>query len=162
MNKSVFIAVAIVITSLYSCTSSTNEKSNVDTAENKSLEDSLYKQVMAIHNEVMPKMGKVMGYQKLAQKQMDSIKSIISHTSFPTEVARRIASDVNKLDVLNDSLKAADQAMNDWMDQFDADPKMPTTEERAAYFADQKQKAEAMRTRFLQALASADSFFVKK
>ncbi len=77
-------------------------------------------------------------------------------------MARRIADDVNKLDVLNDSLKAADKAMNDWMDGFDADPKMPTTAERAAYFADQKQKAEIMRTRFLHTLASADSFFVKK
>ncbi len=68
MKKFVFIAIALAATSLFSCNNSTSEKSNVDTAENKSLEDSLYKQVMNIHNEIMPKMGKVMGYKTLAQK----------------------------------------------------------------------------------------------
>jgi hypothetical protein len=161
MNKLFTVLFLSLLAFVFSCQPTANKPT--ETAENTgTLEDSLYKATMDIHNELMPKMGKIMGYQKQAQKQMDSIKSVLSSTTFPTEVARRIATDVNTLDTLNESLKTAEKGMNDWMDGFDPDPKMPTTEERAAYFADQKEKAETMKTQFLQALASAENFFSKK
>jgi hypothetical protein len=157
MSKLFFIT-AVAVT-LFSCNTATNKTGEATATKTATLEDSLYQQVMDIHNELMPKMGKLKGYQAQAQKQIDSIKAIISSTTYPAEVTRRIADDGNKLDILNDSLKAAEGAMNDWMDGFDGDPQMKTTQERAAYFADQKQKAEIMRNRFLNAYQKAEQFF---
>jgi hypothetical protein len=159
MNK--LIASSILALSLLTlaCQNGSGTKVETTTSANSPLEDSLYKQVLAVHDEIMPKMGKLMGYEKKAQQQMDSLKTVMSGTSLPVEVSKRLATDANTLDTLNGNLKAAEKAMNDWMDQFDPDPKMPTTEERAAYFAQQKQKADSMKTQFMQAYQQAEKFF---
>jgi hypothetical protein len=159
MNKLVVFSMLALSLLMFACQNGSSEKVETATSANSPLEDSLYKQVLAVHDEIMPKMGKLMGYEKKAQQQMDSLKSVMSGTSLPVEVSRRLATNANTLDTLNENLKAAEKAMNDWMDQFDPDPKMPTTEERAAYFARQKQKADSMKTQFLQAYQQAEQYF---
>ena len=45
-----------------------------------------------------------------------------------------------RMDSLFYDLKIAEKSMNDWMEQFNPDPKLPTTEEKVAYFKEQKAK----------------------
>jgi len=112
----------------------------------KTPEDSLYNLVMDLHDEAMPKMGKLMGYQKTIQQQIDSLKAMKSTAT---------ASTIEQLQQLQLQLANAEKEMNDWMAQFEPDPKMPTTEERAKYFAEQESKAKKMRDDIFAALDSA-------
>ncbi len=66
-----------------------------------------------------------------------------------------------KFKIVAGYLKGAEKNMNDWMGQFNPDPKMPTTEQRSAYFQDQKEKATAMKNGFFAALKKADSLLAK-
>ena len=52
-------------------------------------------------------------------------------------------------------VEAAEKSMNDWMDQFNPDPKLPGKEDMINYFEDQKAKAAAMKKEVLAALDSA-------
>lgn len=124
--------------------------------------DSLYRQTMDIHNEVMAKMGKLNGYKKKVQQQADSIKLVLASTNFPKQVAQRIAKDLDSLHVLGIKLASADSAMYAWMGQFNADPKLATSDAKADYFEKQKQLAEAMKKRFFEALSDAEKFFIKR
>lgn len=109
-------------------------------------EDSLYKAVMALHDEAMPKMGALMGLQKKAQQKIDSLKTLNQPASLLL---------IDQLQKLQLQLGSAENGMNEWMSQFNPDPQMPTTEERAKYFADQQAKAQAMRNKIFEVLDSA-------
>lgn len=144
MKQYKFLAVAILF-SLAACNSH-NHEGSATTANMQSPEDSLYKAVMKLHDEAMPKMGKLIGYQKTAQQQIDSLKALGNDSLQPI---------ISRIENLKLKLAGAEQGMNDWMVQFEPDPKMPTTEERAAYFAEQQAKAQKMRNEIFAALDSA-------
>lgn len=110
-------------------------------------EDSIYNEVIDIHDEVMPKMGKLIGYQKKAQYYSDSAKQSMQKHSMPGLKEYK-----QQMDSLIYDLKAAEKAMNDWMEQFNPDPKLPTTEEKVAYFQEQKARALKMKEQFYIAL----------
>jgi len=113
-------------------------------------EDSAFKDAMAVHDEVMPKMGKLIGYQKKAQQRLDSTAVLLKQKALPG------AKDfMKRVDSLLLQLRLAEKGMNDWMEGFNPEPKLPTTEERIAYFEDQKIKAEKMKAVFFAALNNA-------
>ncbi|MCU0395433.1 MAG: hypothetical protein MUF29_05965 [Chitinophagaceae bacterium] len=139
------IATACLVLALGACNSHQHEAAGEASAP-KSAEDSLYKSVLALHDEAMPKMGKLIGLQKTAQQQIDSLRALGNAGMAPM---------IQRLESLKAMLGSAEQGMNDWMTQFDPDPKMATTEERAAYFADQQARAKQMRDAIFAALDSA-------
>jgi DNA repair protein RadC len=143
--KSLIAAATALSLTLGSCNTHQHQPAAETTAP-QSAEDSLYKSVLALHDEAMPKMGKLMGLQKTAQQQIDSLKALGNAGMAPQ---------IQRLENLKSMLGQAEQGMNDWMTQFDPDPKMATTEERAAYFADQQAKARQMRDAIFAALDSA-------
>ncbi len=128
----------------------TTNSGNDATKKVMTKEDSAYTEALDIHDEVMPKMGKIIGYQKKAQQQLDSVAQLIKKSGMAgtKEFKQRV-------DSLLFELKLAEKGMNDWMEGFTAEPKLPTTEERTAYFEDQKAKALKMKEKFFVALDKA-------
>lgn len=148
----------IVMTAgLAACQQGDKNEQPVVIKKTESREDSLYRQTMDIHNEVMAKMGKLVGYKKLVQQQTDSIKTMLAATDFPMQMAQRISRDVDTLEVLGKKLGAADSAMNAWMEQFNPDPKLASSDANADYFEKQKKSAEAMKQLFFEALQVAEN-----
>ncbi len=126
--------------------------------EIESRESFFYRQTMDIHNDVMAKMGKLVGYKKMVQQQSDSINQILATTDFPRQMAQRISRQLDTLQVLGKKLGAADSAMNAWMGQFNPDPKLASSDANADYFEKQKKSAETMKKQFFEALAAAEKF----
>lgn len=151
----------VLIVSFFAGCHQADKDKTVSTPAKKveSREDSLYRQTIDIHNEVMEKMGKLIGYKKRVQQQSDSIKSMLAYTEFPKGVAQHIAKDLDSLKVLGVKLELADSVMNAWMQQFNPDPKLATSDANADYFEKQKQSAEAMKQQFFEALEAAEKRF---
>lgn len=168
MSLKEYLVAVLLIFFLAGCnnaadTDTTNRDSgSSDGKKVESREDSLYRQTMDIHNEVMAKMGKLNGYKKKVQQQTDSVRSMLAFTDFPRQVAQRIASDLDSLDMLGKRLQAADSSMNAWMEQFNPDPELPDSNARADYFEKQKQSALAMKKMFFDALKSADDLYAQR
>jgi len=113
-------------------------------------EDSLYRDVIALHDAVMPKMGKLIGYKKALQAKIDSLDNTVKDKKGMMAVTGK-----KKYLKLLAQVEAAEKSMNDWMDQFNPDPKLPAKEDLVKYFEDQKTKAASMKQEVLAALDSA-------
>ena len=140
----------LFIISYCACKETNTHPNNDATKKIQTKEDSAYNETIRIHDEVMPKMGKLIGYEKKAQHQLDSIVNRMEKNELPGMQELK-----QKMESLLTQLKMAEKGMNDWMQGFDPEPKLPTTEERIAYFLDQKIKAQKMKDDFFAALDSA-------
>jgi hypothetical protein len=114
----------------------------------KTAEDSLYRQVMDIHDEVMPKMGKVRGAQQRAQQRLDSLAG---QPSSNTKAYRR------QLEQLINDLNYADFAMDKWMVEFNIDSAKDNKALRMQYLKDELEKVNKVKAAILGGLAGADS-----
>jgi len=102
--------------------------------------DALYKEVMVVHDEVMPWMSDIMRYKKQIREKVDSTAD----------------GEATELKALMNQLDAADKAMMDWMRNFSRnDYKVMSEEEASAYLQDQKQKIEEVRKTMREALDKA-------
>jgi hypothetical protein len=147
--KKVFVGAAILVSGIfYACGSEANQSEQNNAAEKTitTPEDSLYRAVLKLHDEAMPKMGKLIGLQKAAQSKIDSLGKLKDADSQQL-LARLIQ--------LKAQLAAAEKGMNDWMEQFNPDPDSTVTKDPVAYFADQKARAQLMRDNIFIALDSA-------
>lgn len=151
----VLIAAGSVV--IISCGGSNNnhDHSGHKKDEPKTATDSLYSEVMAGHDEVMPKMGKIRGAQKEAQRLIDSIAAL------PAKAQAEAASLKTKLEELVKDLSYADFAMDKWMTEFDLDSAKDDVEKRIKYLADEKLKVDKVKTAILNSLAKADSLLKK-
>ncbi len=151
----VLIAAGSVV--IISCGGSNNnhDHSGHKKDEPKTATDSLYSEVMAGHDEVMPKMGKIRGAQKEAQRLIDSIAAL------PAKTQAEAASLKTKLEELVKDLSYADFAMDKWMTEFDLDSAKDDVEKRIKYLADEKLKVDKVKTAILNSLAKADSLLKK-
>ncbi len=156
--KKLAIAFFSIVCFCVACKQTPKTNNNPAAVKIKTKEDTLYQAVMDLHNETMAKYGKLLGYEKKAQQKVDSAKIMLKDKNCRCEAQAQTV--IINLDLL-DELKAAEKNMNDWMGQFNPDPKMKTTEERAAYFLEQKEKAMLMKDSFFKALAKADSLLGK-
>ena len=143
------LSICLLFVLLNSCKTATDTPSTVETKV-KTLSDSLYDDVLALHEMAMPKMGKLMGYQKTAQQKIDSLNVILK--SKKAEATEELKA---KYVELLAQLKAAEKGMNDWMEGFDPDPKMPTQQELIDYFSKQKTSAQKMKDEVFAAIDSA-------
>lgn len=148
MKTTVWALLALL--SLAACKSNPKETSNTETSTSAAipatLEDSMYKLVIAMHDEAMPKMNQLKGLQKTAQQQIDSLKATKNKANEMLMI---------RLEKVKLQLAAAEKGMDDWMAQFEPDPQQPTSEERGAYFKDQYEKAKVMRDNIFISLDSA-------
>ena len=137
-----------------------NQKSHEDHGPKKeapkNAADSLYNDVMAGHDEVMPKMGKIRGAQKEAQQMLDSVAKL------PVKAQAAAAELKSKLESLINDLNYADFAMDKWMVEFNMDSAKDNLEQRVKYLTEEKLKVTKVKEAILGGLARADSLLKKK
>jgi ABC-type Fe3+-hydroxamate transport system substrate-binding protein len=122
----------------------------------KTLADSLYDEVMAGHDEVMPKMGKVRGAQAQAKAMLDSIAKL------PAKAQDAALDLKKKLETLVNDLNYADFSMDKWMTEFNMDSAINNVQERVKYLEGEKGKVTKVKEAVLGGLARADSLFKAK
>lgn len=118
--------------------------------------DSLLKEVMAGHDEVMPKMGKVRGAQARAKAMLDSIANL------PGKAQDASAALKKKLETLVNDLNYADFAMDKWMTEFNMDSALNNVQERLKYLESEKGKVTKVKEAIQVGLARADSLLKAK
>lgn len=155
-----FLTVILFASGLFLISCGSNEEKHNDhgghkTEAPKTAEDSLYNDVMAGHDEVMPKMGKIRGAQKEAQRLIDSIAAL------PAKAQAEAGALKAKLEELVKDLSYADFAMDKWMTEFSLDSAKDNLEMRLKYLADEKQKVNKVKDAILNSLAKADSLLKK-
>jgi hypothetical protein len=141
-----FIPLSIFI----SCGNPATSPNEAGRAKTLTREDSLYKEVIGYHDEAMPKMGKLIGYQKSLKAKLDSLGKMA-----PSKMDKSSKELVLKYEQMLSDLKKAEKEMNDWMDSFNPDPKFPSKEDLEKYWTDQQQKAKKMRDDMLRSIDSA-------
>lgn len=119
----------------------------------KSAVDSLMNEVMAGHDEVMPKMGKVRGAQAQAKAMLDSIAKL------PVKAQDAAVDLKKKLETLVNELNYADFSMDKWMTEFKMDSAVNNVQERIKYLEVEKGKVNKVKESILNGLAKADSLF---
>lgn len=110
--------------------------------------DSLYEEVMLVHDQVMPKMGKIRGAQQRAQQQLDSL---VKKGGAASAAYRQ------QLQQLVSDLSYADFAMDKWMTEFNLDSARQDPSLRMTYLKSEYDKVSKVKQAILQSLSSADS-----
>ena len=138
---------ALVI--LVSCAdSSSDERKNGYSDVPKNPEDSLFQDVMDLHDQAMSKIGKVKGSREQLNAKIDSLKKVKSSaTESLTEKYTEISND----------LKQADDKMSTWMHEFSIDTLQDDVKRRIAYLESEKSKVAAVKDEIVSALSKADS-----
>ena len=132
----------LLILTFFSCNSGTGGSSS----ENQKIED-LHEEVLAIHDEVMPKMSALTSLQGQLSERLKNLKS-------QEEIDIEKVKETNK--ILGE-LNRAENAMWDWMDGFSKLDSVPD-EEKERFLMGEKISAEGMRDLMLSSMQSADEF----
>lgn len=147
LSMRIFLSAVFVSTICYAC--SDNPTSAPVAAPNQS--DSLFKLVMAGHDEGMAKVGRLKKYSARLQYLVDSLSA---SKSIDPQMIRRMKQ-------TRDSLNAANDAMFVWMEQFSADTLQDDAAKRAKYLEAQKASVTLVRDRIFNSLALYDSLKIK-
>lgn len=105
-------SIQIIIVFLFVLSACSNDASKNDSNSNISvgeLRNNHYQEVIAIHDEVMPKMQNIISLQERIIIRIDSL----------TEVDTTLL-ELKELSLLNSELASADKSMMDWMHQFNS------------------------------------------
>lgn len=144
MKHIVFILTLIHAVTVFSCQNKEQKESSKDSSEVKEeasseakKENILYKEVMAIHDEVMPLMGELMAMNKKVKG-----KDSTSH-------------EANELSAY---LEEANEAMMNWMRKFNPNIENMTHEETMNYLEEEKKKIMKVKEKMLSAQDQATVF----
>ncbi|ERM82827.1 hypothetical protein P872_03975 [Rhodonellum psychrophilum GCM71 = DSM 17998] len=137
MNSSLKYLFFYFLFILFSSCSPNGEESN----------DLLKEEVIAIHDEVMPKMGELKSLHKEILLKIDLLKSDSSKN----------AADIQELQVLANNLDASFEGMFIWMRQFKSTYEGMNEEEITQYLLEQKKMVEKVNLDIKKNLAEAKS-----
>ena len=114
--------------------------------------DRLYEQVMAVHDEIMPKMGAIMKYKKQLNKKIDTLieEGNDANADKIAELTQAIA-----------DLDNSHEEMMNWMREFDNDFEGMVNEEVMEYLNNQKKKIENVGKVTNSALSNAEKILAK-
>ena len=144
-----FATIAIISTSFWACGS--NEGA-VKEAEND---------VFAIHDEVMPKVGKIMKLQKQLKQRISSLDSLKETGSAAATL--RISEDREQASRLSQNLRVADSLMMNWMGGYNGDTLAKLSSEEALnYLAAQNDQITDVKTKVNTSIDQASQFLGKK
>lgn len=143
--QSLLIAVAI---SIASC--QTQEQKQIDTLE---------KEVMMIHDAVMPKMGELVALQSTLSKHIAYTDSLLKITPSDTSLQNTLKQST----MLATDLKKADDGMMNWMHQYKGDSlkKLPPKEALQA-LTNEKIKIEQVSDDMLKSIEDAQQLLKKQ
>ena len=112
----------------------------------------LFAEVMAVHDEMMPKLDDVMALKSQAKQKMNQLDSLAK-----TGGKLETTAEKQQLDSLVAELDRADNAMMDWMHNFDSDMKGRTEDQKSEYLESEKVKIAAVKEKMLGSIAKAES-----
>ncbi len=137
--KSFIIKTSVVVLSTFIFQCNPTSKESEQSIESEELpaevkiEQTLYDEIMTVHDEMMPKMDYIMSIKGQLIERADSIRQ---QTPESTEI-EEILSAVK-------GLEEADEAMMQWMRQFDSKSELPH-KEKVKYYALQKEKMDSVK-----------------
>ncbi len=120
--------------------------------QKKSAKDQLYDRVMAVHDEIMPKMGDMSKYKKQLKEKIDAL------------VAEGDEANAEKIDALKDAvvgLENSHEEMMNWMREFDRDFEGMVEKEIMDYLNNQFKKIETVGKTTNDALKVAEQILEK-
>ena len=135
---------------LLSCGTQDN-KNNADSSVSiDELRNIRYQEVMAVHDEVMPKLQDIISLQENFKVRIDSLTEIDSTLAVLEELTK-----------LNNDLASADKSMMDWMHQFNSkiNSNDVSDEVAMAYLEEQKVKILEVKERMNNSINSATEYF---
>jgi hypothetical protein len=121
MRNSILLLFSIVV--LFSCTDKKAGNSH----------DDLMQSVMAVHDEVMPKMGDIMKYKKQIGEKIHELQAVGDSTNREA---------ISKLQKVSDNLDSSHEQMMNWMHEFNGDFEGMKEEDVIKYLNDEKAKIE--------------------
>ncbi|MDF7821136.1 hypothetical protein P1X15_26160 [Runella sp. MFBS21] len=142
---SLLLSLLIPTMMIFSCS---QEKGNIDQVE---------KDVFAIHDEVMPKMGQIMDLRNaLSQKivSIDSLLKIKNDDSLQQQKDQALT--------LSNALQQADEGMMNWMHAYNGDSlKALSGDEALKALNAEKTKISQVRDQMLESITKAEAFLKK-
>lgn len=147
------IVLVLAAISMFACDSSQQDNQAQQTYEETQLEtqletrqDSLLSEVMVIHDEVMPEMGRIYRLQKELTQVIDSLETEGTAAAIP----------VDSLKALSAQLKAADDAMMNWMRSNDFQFEGMEQEEIMEELQSEKENIIVVRDKMLNSIRQAE------
>jgi HSP90 family molecular chaperone len=123
-------------------------------SEDRSGVEKLEKEVMGVHDEVMPQMSRIMELQEQVSQQIATTDSLVKLTATP-ELEKQKADGLAVAEALRD----ADTAMMDWMHNYQADSlKTLKVADAMPYLEAEKVKINTVRDKMLQSINQAQQF----
>jgi len=110
--------------------------------QDKKLEEGLFKEVMDVHDEVMPEMGTLRKLSKSIQQKIDSLSADSTSLTPNTQA---------EMEKAIDELKKANESMMEWMHQFEQIEEGTPHGEVMNYLLEQKKRIKKVREDMLKA-----------
>jgi hypothetical protein len=132
MTRLLITSLSILL--LLACNNSSpdREKGNLSNVP-KTKSDSLYQDVMKGHERGMGRFGELHRYETLLSKIVDSLARLTGKS--PESIAFR-----SEIDSALSHLKNAENAMNQWMEEFDPNKEGKTENEKIDFYSAEKDK----------------------
>ncbi|WP_339789747.1 hypothetical protein [uncultured Imperialibacter sp.] len=111
--------------------------------EQKEQKDALMAEVMAAHDEVMPKMGELRKTAKDLQAKADSLSTLTDQD---------FAAEISTLRQTAERIEDANEGMMEWMRQFEMPDNEAPIAEVLVYLKDQKEKIDKVKDEMLKSL----------
>lgn len=134
---SIFILFSIAI--IIGCSSSPSEKESGE--DQQAQYDSLFDQVMAVHDEVMPKMEEIHDLKKRIEKELEIVEG-------DSEMVLKTA---------HKELSEADKGMRDWMRNFRKPADDLSMEEKMNYLRQEKETISKVSEDMLSSIENANN-----
>jgi hypothetical protein len=134
---------------LAACTKGTDhDQANHDSASNESPNQALYDQVMDVHDEVMPKMDEIMKLKRSLQDQIANSPDLVLERK--EQLERVIA-----------NLDSANNAMMNWMHEFNPLPDSVDQEKAREYLESEMERIRKVKTTMLESIDKAKEEITK-
>ena len=157
MKRIFFASLATAVFFFTACKNA--DKKGGDKISDKSLQetaDSLYQQVIDIHNEGMAGWMKIEKKQEMIKHLLDSVEAL------PAKMKAGAGPYKEKLNEAFGNLTTAYDEMDKWMPTLNLDSAKDNLEQRINYFTGEKLKAESINQAIFNSLQKADSLLKAK
>lgn len=149
LNPMKNIVLMLAAVSMFACDSSQQGSQTQQTPEETRLEarqDSLFNEVMAIHDEVMPEMERIYRLQKKLNQVIDSLETEGAAVPVPVDSLRELSAE----------LKEADDAMMNWMRSNDFQFEGMESKEIMEELESEKKNIIVVRDKMLNSIQQAE------
>ncbi|MEX0813442.1 MAG: hypothetical protein WD048_14585 [Chitinophagales bacterium] len=145
-NKKYFALIILALLLIFAACNSV-EKKNDKQKKSPSQVDYMHKEVIRIHDEVMPRMQEISSLQEKIKRKTDSLSSL---DNVPTEV-------IEELKMKKLSLDATAASMMKWMKNY-REPKEKTEQEAMQYLEQEKEKIEEIANDFKAQISKSKAY----